>query len=442
MDAFNRWLIEQYSIPLTPDQETLYDNDKYDPILPHVVALQDSEVMQREILKNIPAPTYVSWGHRNKPSQHTLKIFEEYLAKTEPVIDAFKADHPDLSLEKDPMLFGLFESCTKAISQINQKLRESLQNKVTPEIIAELLKDVQESTPFFINHYRPIVNEWYKLFSAKAIELVQRLNKPLPESNEVVKVRKDYETYRISYDSDSLTLLVAHYDKLRELYKIHSSEVDPRLDYFEERLYCLLRRYESCFGKQGAGFQAAAPETVFKFLSSHFGVCHETFASPLNCYYSRYNSAFPDTDGFFGSKGSFFDFSPIAGSFQLGTPNVEEVMNKAAERVEHLLENSKGPMSFIMFVPDWDNPPAQFLLTYGNSKYLKKNFLISGNDYCYIRGDQQVPSNSTHYFVAPFSSRVFILQNEEGYKKWPVTDSSVQSLKDAFAASKALKQSY
>lgn len=50
-------------------------------------------------------------------------------------------------------------------------------------------------------------------------------------------------------------------------------------------------------------------------------------------------SAFPDLDIYFGSKGSFFDFNPREGSFQLGTPNVEEVMIKAATKVNLLLDS-------------------------------------------------------------------------------------------------------
>jgi len=284
-----------------------------------------------------------------------------------------------------------------------------------------------------------VVSTWYRNFTEKALELVARLNKPLPTVKDIPQVYRDDSYYIVSYSGDKQKLLEPHYKKLRALYRMHNSSTDPGLHYFDERLYCLLRRYDTCFGKHGSGFQAAAPETVFQFLSSEFGVCHETFASPLNCYYARYNSAFPDTDGYFGSQGSFFDFKPVEGSFQLGTPNVEEVMNKAAHHVQNLLENATGPMSFIMFVPDWNNPPADFLTVYGTSRFLKQNFLVEGNGYCYIRGNQQEPSNSTHYFVAPFSSRVFILQNEQAVKKWPATDNKVKKLKEAFAASKCLK---
>jgi phosphorylated CTD-interacting factor 1 len=47
-------------------------------------------------------------------------------------------------------------------------------------------------------------------------------------------------------------------------------------------------------------------------LVYHYGVGVEAegFASPLNCRWLRYCSAFPDTDAPFGSLGSFFGFRP------------------------------------------------------------------------------------------------------------------------------------
>jgi hypothetical protein len=58
----------------------------------------------------------------------------------------------------------------------------------------------------------------------------------------------------------------------------------------------------------GPGFQAALNGATFRVLKEQFGVRHECFASPLNCNFEHYCSAFLDTDYLFGSCGSFFDF--------------------------------------------------------------------------------------------------------------------------------------
>lgn len=54
---------------------------------------------------------------------------------------------------------------------------------------------------------------------------------------------------------------------------------------------------------EGAQNQGALPLTVLECLNRHFGVTLECFASPLNCYFRQYCSAFPDIDSYFGSRG-------------------------------------------------------------------------------------------------------------------------------------------
>ena len=71
-------------------------------------------------------------------------------------------------------------------------------------------------------------------------------------------------------------------------------------------MWCLLKRYQSYMGAQaneGHGTQGPLPLTVFECLQKHFGVSFECFASALNCYFRQFSSAFPDTDGYFGSRG-------------------------------------------------------------------------------------------------------------------------------------------
>lgn len=77
--------------------------------------------------------------------------------------------------------------------------------------------------------------------------------------------------------------------------------------------------------------------TVFESIQRNFGVTFECFASPLNCYFRQYCSAFPDIDGYFGSRGTFLDYKPLTGSFQMNPPFSEELMDAAITHVENLL---------------------------------------------------------------------------------------------------------
>lgn len=51
---------------------------------------------------------------------------------------------------------------------------------------------------------------------------------------------------------------------------------------------------------QGGGFQASMGGDAFDVLLTRFGVTMECFASPFNCRYASYCSAFADTDAPFG----------------------------------------------------------------------------------------------------------------------------------------------
>mmetsp|Transcript_24515 Transcript_24515/g.60067 ORF Transcript_24515/g.60067 Transcript_24515/m.60067 type:complete len:437 (+) Transcript_24515:48-1358(+) len=86
---------------------------------------------------------------------------------------------------------------------------------------------------------------------------------------------------------------------------------------FLRYLYCCLGRYEMI---KGAGYQCAMPPVAFDALHSPkklgLGTTIECFASPFNCRYKQYCSAFPDLETKFGSLGSFFDdasFFSLAG---------------------------------------------------------------------------------------------------------------------------------
>ena len=101
----------------------------------------------------------------------------------------------------------------------------------------------------------------------------------------------------------------------------HAGSAEER-QRFHNDLLCVLLRYHAL---QGHGFQAAAGEHVFRALLQHVGASLECFASPLNCHFAAFCSAFPDTDAPFGSLGDFFAFRPQRGSFQANPPFVPEV---------------------------------------------------------------------------------------------------------------------
>jgi len=90
-----------------------------------------------------------------------------------------------------------------------------------------------------------------------------------------------------------------------QLYRYGCAD-DRKFDHFLTRVWMLVKRYNGYFGTsqgEGAQNQGALPVTVLECLNKNFGVTFECFASPLNCYFRQYCSAFPDLDSYFGSRG-------------------------------------------------------------------------------------------------------------------------------------------
>jgi hypothetical protein len=134
-----------------------------------------------------------------------------------------------------------------------------------------------------------------------------------------------------------------------------------------KRVFCVIQRYESLSGKSD-GYQMAFPNIGFQYLRNNFYCKTECFASPLNCYNSRFCSVARDTDQFFGSLGNFFLFEGITGklseddtgltlggSFEVNPPFVEAIMNEMSDRIHYILKKYTcvAPFSFIVIVPGW-----------------------------------------------------------------------------------------
>jgi len=120
-----------------------------------------------------------------------------------------------------------------------------------------------------------------------------------------VEFLQDKDQTVLRFKGDAVRINNLHFQKLEQLYRYNCFE-DRKFEWFLPRVWCLLKRYLSYMGTQtneGHGTQGALPLTVFEALYKHFGVSFECFASPLNCYFRQFASAFPDTDGYFGSRG-------------------------------------------------------------------------------------------------------------------------------------------
>ena len=318
---------------------------------------------------------------------------------------------------------------------------------------------------------------------------------------------------RMSAEDVVLTLNRNHFDKLSTLFRRTCASSDgmctPReappsqrqsrdqnfTAKLNEHVMCVLLRYASAQGasNRGGGYQAAAPEHVFDVLRDMFGVSFECFASPLNCRFARFCSAFGDVDAAFGSCGNFFDFfvSSEGGSFEANPPFEPKIISDMAQRMDLLLSTSSGavrsvaaaedvaderrelepkrshnsagaatmkskksressdsreskesthvepkksqrPLQFIVFVPHW--PHEQCWKALNASPFCRFHLLLPKFEHMFVEGDQHVGFSSlnSRYTLSVYDTSVFFLQNRKAKKLWPITDEKVQRLVAAF----------
>jgi len=218
---------------------------------------------------------------------------------------------------------------------------------------------------------------------------------------------------------------VLYKDRFEKLKRACHNTKTPAVK-FDRALILMLTRYATYFGKlsEAVGMHGGMPAEVFEAATQWFGVTAECFASPLNCYYDSYCSAFYDTDYPFGSLGSFqeYDFS-AGGSFEANPPFSEEFMARA---FDHMISElaTPAPLQFLIFVPDWQHPPSPAIervkaaATFSVSIPPAEHVYVTGHQHGPEHGPKNSPTRSK-YYNPPHNSNFILLQNAAAAKKWP-----------------------
>jgi hypothetical protein len=245
------------------------------------------------------------------------------------------------------------------------------------------------------------------------------------------------------------TIAMAHLIKLVQLWQLNSKEESrpispkaiskdaataiqgglPDAKEFLKYLYCCLTRYETI---KGAGYQCAVPPIAFDAAHTDLGLgmTLECFASPLNCRYRNYCSAFPDLERPFGSLGSFFDdraFFPTHGSFEANPPFVPEIMYAMNTKLQRLLENPKATaLSFLVIVPVWGASGTGYVDQLEASDYCMAMTRVLATDHSFCDGAQH-KALKQELRPSSWDTAVILLQNPKGAKEWPVSEDKLDS---------------
>ncbi len=216
----------------------------------------------------------------------------------------------------------------------------------------------------------------------------------------IITYEKSDDIFLYSINDIKLSIYIWDYNKLKSWYSGNS---------FNNDLFCMLLRYYTIGDTTS---QAALPKNVFQFLENKLKIKQESFASPLNAYYSTYCSVFEDTDKYFGSIGSFFNFYPTKGIFEANPPFNEIYMQKMLEHIEYLLSNTNDLLSFLIIIPKWNDDASPIWQSITNSKYNKLYFDIESNKHQYYTGDKYRKKNNK-LWIARHTTSIFLLTNSK-----------------------------
>ena len=187
----------------------------------------------------------------------------------------------------------------------------------------------------------------------------------------------------------------------------------PRLA-FHLRLFACALRYKSIHGH---GFQAAVPAAAMAALRAQLGTRAELFASPFNCYFGSFCSAFADVDASFGSSGNFFGAALArieAGSFECNPPFSQAILDAAARGVCDLLARAAagGRRLTVVFVsPAWQGSGMKLLRE--ESPFTRHAMALTRGEHGFRDGASHQPSKRrARLRASPYDSFVFVLMTD------------------------------
>ncbi|KAL0476669.1 hypothetical protein AKO1_006210 [Acrasis kona] len=420
------------------ERRTIDKSSNPDPLLPTLTEPYVGPSLFREMSEDVPIKVHMM----PKTLEDAINNFETYLKSTEVMCENIQKDKVE-DAEK---------LTQQELQDINDQIKEARdyiydRSSITIQSVVDKLKSLQKKSGLLLQQklktpIERVCTDLAKLCDtyAKDIKKIKENSSPL-----LVITKREHSVVNIEIQGwdENLTMNASHFNKLIQLYNVWVNRRKSRsrsyYDYTDSHLKnCIARlilRYHTFFGTEsyhGVGLQGAITPRTFQYLSRHFDVTMECFASPLNCYYPQFCSAFIDTDRFFGSCGSFFDFYPQSGSFEANPPFTEEIMNKMVDHMEELLGATDLPLSFIIFVPNWTD--CSPIIRLSESKYSTKVLILNAKEHRYVTGAQHKELRPHRLeYDSVHETKVAFLQNKAGSDKWKPTDSKIEDMKRVLA---------
>jgi hypothetical protein len=205
---------------------------------------------------------------------------------------------------------------------------------------------------------------------------------------------------------NNILIPIKIYDKLVNSYKGPIGKID-------EYLWAIIFRYQ-LLGSNN--HQLAVLPNIMESMTKDYNLNFECFASTINSTYPMYCSIYYDLEKYFGSVGSFFNITPIKGTFGFNPPYQKDIIELGINRLFEFLNNSTESLTFIITIPIWDNIGRNYMkelysnelekqnIEYGDfqivndirgSKYFKGLRMIPKEKFTYIDHNFELYKNKT-----------------------------------------------
>ncbi|XP_033337712.2 phosphorylated CTD-interacting factor 1 isoform X1 [Megalopta genalis] len=437
-DSFNRWLMERKVIDCGSD-----------PLLPSQCFPEISMSMYREIMNDIPIklvrPKFTGDARKqlSRYAEAAKKMIESRAASSESrKVVKWNAEDTFQWLRRT--VGATFDDFQDRLAHLKRQCQPHLTETVKASVEGICLKIYHLSTEYA----KKVKDKNNQILKDNGLGNVIPLGGPASTQRKVwcypvqfslptprlpqLDYLPEREQTLLRFHGDAVCINNMHLAKLEHLYRYNCFD-DKKFEMFLPRVWCMLKRYQTYLGiNEGQATQMALPVTVFECLQRHFGVTFECFASPLNCYFRQYCSAFADVDSYFGSRGPFLDFRPVSGSFQANPPYCEELMEAMVNHFERLLADSAEPLSFVVFLPEWRDPAPNALIKLEGSHFKRKQVVVPAMEHEYRHGFQHILSKSEVNIRAAHGTLVVWLQNAAGTGRWGPTEERVEALLEAW----------
>lgn len=437
-DSFNRWLMERKVIDCGSD-----------PLLPSQCFPEISMSMYREVMNDIPIklvrPKFTGDARKqlSRYAEAAKKMIESRAASSESrKVVKWNAEDTFQWLRRT--VGATFDDFQDRLAHLKRQCQPHLTETVKASVEGICLKIYHLSTEY-ARKVKDKNNQILKdnglgnIIPSGGPTSMQRkvwcypvqFSLPTPRLPQVDYLPEREQTL-LRFHGDTVCINNVHLAKLEHLYRYNCFD-DKKFEMFLPRVWCMLKRYQTYLGiNEGQATQMALPVTVFECLQRSFGVTFECFASPLNCYFRQYCSAFADVDSYFGSRGPFLDFRPISGSFQANPPYCEELMEAMVNHFERLLADSAEPLSFVVFLPEWRDPAPNALIKLESSHFKRKQVVVPAMEHEYRHGFQHILPKGEVNIRGAHGTLVVWLQNAAGTARWGPTEERVEALLEAW----------